>query len=228
MKELFKSLTKFELILWISSVVIVSSAYIISGGGDVLTGLASVIGVTALIFVAKGYVIGQLLCLAFALIYGIISFYFKYYGETITYLGMTAPSALAAVISWLRHPYKESKEVEVASVNKKQIALMCLLTVIVTTVFYFILSALGTTNLFFSTLSIATSFAASYLTFLRSPYYAIAYSLNDLVLIVLWTAATIQSISYLPMIFCFVCFLANDLYGFYNWRRIKKKQSSNI
>ena len=75
---------------------------------------------------------------------------------------------------------------------------MWLLALVVTVLFYFILKALNTANLFFSTLSITTSFVASYLTFLRSPYYAIGYSANDVVLIILWILASVEDISYLP------------------------------
>ena len=62
------------------------------------------------------------------------------------------------------------------------------------------------------------------LTFLRSPYYALAYAANDIVLIVLWVAAAVNDISCLPMIFCFIMFLANDLYGFFNRKRMQKAQ----
>ena len=112
MKNPFRDLTKFEFGLWLSSVIVVSLSYILSGAGDVMTALSSLTGVTALIFVAKGYVIGQVLCLIFSVFYGIVSFFFGYYGEMITYLGMSAPAALMAVISWIRHPYKDSKTVK--------------------------------------------------------------------------------------------------------------------
>ena len=105
---------------------------------------------------------------------------------------------------------------------------MTVLSAITTLVFYYILKALGNANLLFSTISITTSFAASYLTYCRSPYYALAYAANDIVLIVLWVLASLSDISYLPMIFCFVMFLVNDLYGFYNWQRIQKKQNENV
>lgn len=223
----FRDLTKFERCLWLTSVIVVTLSYVLSGAGDILTAISSLVGVTALIFVSKGYVFGQFLCLIFAVFYGIVSFFFGYYGEMITYLGMSAPAALAAVISWMRHPYKGTKEVEVSSVTKKQWFIGAFLTIGATIAFYFILDALGTKNLWFSTLSVTTSIAASYLTFLRSPYYAIGYSLNDIVLIVLWVLASIENVSYVPMIVCFIMFLFNDLYGFYNWKKIKKKQAKN-
>lgn len=224
----FKDLTKFEKCLWITSVVVVIGSFALSDGGDVLTLIASLIGVTALIFVAKGYVLGQVMTVVFAVFYGIISFHFRYYGEMLTYLCMTSPIALATVFEWLRHPYKKSAEVEVKNMTKKQVAVMLFFSVVVTVVFYFILKAMGNANLLFSTISVTTSFLASYMTFMRSPYYAIGYSANDIVLIILWIMASIENISYLPMIACFVMFLANDLYGFINWRKMEKRQKADL
>lgn len=59
-----------------------------------LTLTASVIGATSLIFNAKGNPFGQVLMIVFSILYGIISYSCSYYGEMITYLGMTAPMAL--------------------------------------------------------------------------------------------------------------------------------------
>lgn len=226
LKNLFRDLSIFERILWITSLVVVTVSFLCVPDKDYLTLACSLIGVTALIFVAKGYVIGQILCIVFAVFYGIISFHFKYYGEMITYLGMSAPMAVAATVSWIRHPHKESKSVEIHKLKKYQIALMVALTIIVTTAFYFILNALGTQNIVFSTISVTTSLVAVYLTFMRSPYYAIGYALNDIVLIVLWVLASIENPSYVPMILCFIMFLANDLYGFINWKRMEKAQKT--
>lgn len=71
--------------------------------------MASLVGVTSLIFNAKGNPFGQFLMVVFSLLYGIISFTFAYYGEMITYLGMTMPMAIFALISWLKNPYNGNK-----------------------------------------------------------------------------------------------------------------------
>ncbi|MBQ8551205.1 MAG: nicotinamide mononucleotide transporter [Clostridia bacterium] len=223
-KNPFRDLTKFELLLWLTSVCVIVCSFILSGGGDVLTAIASLIGVTALIFVAKGYVLGQVLTVAFAVFYGIISFFFRYYGEVITYMCMTAPIAVVTVIEWIRHPYKGTKEVQVSRLSKRRVVFMLISALLVTAAFYFILGALGNASLIVSTLSVTTSYIASYLTFCRSPYYALAYAANDIVLIVLWVIATISDSSYLPMVLCFIMFLANDIYGFINWRRMLARQ----
>lgn len=226
-KNPFKNLSKLELALWLCSVIIVTSSFWLSSSQDYLTLLSSLIGVTALIFVAKGYVIGQILTVIFAVFYGIISFHFKYYGEVITYLGMTSPIAILTVISWVKHPYEKTSEVTVNQMTKFQVAVMLGLTIIVTSAFYFILNELSTANLLFSTISVATSFIASYLTFMRSAYYAVGYMANDIVLIMLWVLATIENGAYLPMILCFVMFFINDAYGFLNWQAMRKRQAND-
>ena len=102
---------------------------------------------------------------------------------------------------------------------------MWLLTAIITTVFYFILAYFHTANLLPSTLSVTTSFVAVYLTFRRSPYFALAYAANDIVLIVLWVLASIYDIKYISVVVCFGAFLVNDMYGFVSWRNMKIRQS---
>ena len=224
LKNALRGLSKFELALWIVSVLVVSAAFLLAPNKDYLTLIASLIGVTALIYVAKGYVMGQVLTVIFAIFYGIISFFFRYYGEMITYLFMTSPMAIAAAVSWVRNPYAHSDEVKIASLTRKKLFGLLFLTILVTFAFYLILGALGTTNLLLSTFSVTTSFLASSLTFLRSPYYALAYAANDMVLIGLWIMAACTDISYLPMILCFSMFFINDIYGFINWKRMEKRQ----
>ena len=227
MKNPFRDLTKFELALWAASLAVVTLSFLLSPSTDYLTLIASLIGVTALIFVAKGAVLGQVLTVVFALFYGVISYYFRYYGEMITYLGMTSPIALGAVVSWLRHPYQGTKEVAVHRITKKESLLMLSLCAAVTAAFYFILGALETANLGFSTLSVATSFLASSLTFLRSPFYACAYAANDVVLMALWVLASLADPGYIPMVVCFFMFFLNDSYGFVNWRRMERRQNGS-
>ncbi|MBQ8966188.1 nicotinamide riboside transporter PnuC [Ruminococcus sp.] len=218
--ETIKTLTPFERGLWLTSVIVITGAYLITGNGGGTELAASLIGVTALIFVAKGMAAGQVLTVVFALFYGYISLKARYYGEMLTYLGMTAPIAAAAVVSWLRHPYKGTNVVEVAPLSPKKFTLLTGLALAVTAVSYFALRYLGCASLFFSTVSVFTSFMASGLTFLRSPFYAIGYSANDVVLIVLWCIAARTDPTALPMVFCFIMFLANDIYGFFNWKRL--------
>ena len=219
--------SKSEWLLWGISASLILFSFLLLDRENYMTLLASLIGVTALIFNAKGNPIGQALMILFSIFYGIISYSYAYYGEMITYLGMSMPMAVFALISWLRCPYKGNHaEVEIGSVKGAEQVLMWALTAAVTTGFYFVLKYLNTANLFFSTISVTTSFLAVYLTFRRSPYYAIGYAANDVVLIILWTMAAVEKPQYLSVVVCFLAFLANDIYGFINWQKMGKRQSA--
>ena len=228
MRNPFRDLTTFERGLYVVSLVLVTGSFLFSAPRDVLNLIASLIGVTALIFVAKGYVIGQVLVVVFSAFYGVISFWFQYYGEVITYLCMTTPIAIASAVSWFRHPFQETREVEIHRMTRRQWSVMLALAAGVTVVFYFILGALGTARLVFSTFSVTTSFLAAWLTMMRSPLYAVGYAANDLVLILLWVLAALEDPSSLPMVACFLAFFLNDSYGFINWRRMERRQKETV
>lgn len=226
-KGMCRYFSKGELLLWALSAVTITISFLLFDRTNYLTLIASLIGVTSLIFNAKGNPFGQLLMVIFSVLYGIISCSFSYYGEMITYMGMTGPMAFFALVSWLRNPYKGKKsQVKVNSINRKEAWFTVLLTAAVTAVFYFILKYFETANLFFSTVSVTTSFAAVYLTFRRSPYFALIYALNDIVLIILWVYASLSDITYLSVVICFIMFLVNDIYGFVSWLKMEKKQNS--
>lgn len=216
-KSLLFYFSKGEIMLWCLSIMLIIISFLVFDRENYLTLTASVVGATALIFNAKGNPAGQLLIVVFSILYGIISFTFAYYGEMITYLGMTAPMAVFAFLSWLRNPYGGNRaEVKVNRLKEREPVFMLALTAVITFIFYFILK-------FFA---VTTSFLAVYLTFRRSAYFALAYAANDIVLIVLWTLAVLSDISYLSVIVCFIMFLVNDMYGYISWTKMQKRQAS--
>lgn len=220
--------SKVEIVLWLFSALLIIISFCMFDRENYLTLAASLIGVTSLIFNAKGNPFGQVLMVLFSILYGIISYGFSYYGEMITYIGMTMPMAIVALVSWLKNPYKDNRaEVKVNRIGKKDVLLMCAFAIAVTVLFYFVLKYFNTANIVPSTLSVTTSFVAVYLTFKRSPYFALAYAANDIVLIVLWVIASIYNVRYVSVVVCFAAFLANDLYGFISWRRMGKRQKEN-
>lgn len=187
--------------------------------------VAAMVGVTSLVFAAKGNVWAQILMIVFSILYGIISFRFRYWGEMITYLGMSMPMAIWSAITWIKNPSKENgNEVAIRNLNWKHSVLLVTVGAIVTGGFYFVLQSLNTPNIVFSTISVTTSFLAASLTMLRSSYYALGYASNDIVLIVLWVLASIENPAYIPVIVNFAIFFFNDMYGFICLRKRELKQ----
>ncbi len=168
-------------------------------------------GVTSLILAAKGNVWAQFLMILFSVLYGVISFRFRYWGEMMTYLGMSLPMAVWSAIRRL---------------EKRRALLVAGLSVLVTGAFYFVLRWFRTPNLAFSTVSVTTGLLAAALTMLRSSYYALGYAANDLVLIVLWSLAAMKDPAYAPVVVNFAIFFLNDLYGFVSWRKRERLQTA--
>lgn len=221
-----KYFSKAEIVLWSVSAALIVVAFCAFDRENYLTLAASLIGVTSLIFNAKGNPFGQLLMVVFSLLYGIISYGFAYYGEMVTYIGMTLPMAVFALVTWLKNPYKGNRaQVKVNSIGKKEILFMCWIALVITVIFYFILKHFNTANLIPSTVSVTTSFVAAYLTFRRSPLFALAYASNDIVLIIMWIMASVCDIRYISVVVCFAAFFVNDIYGYISWQKMKRKQS---
>ena len=219
MSNPIKSLTKKEWILWMGSLAIVILSNLLSTDIDGLTLVSACVGITSLIFAAKGNVWAQILMVVFSLLYGLISWQFRYWGEMITYIGMTMPMAVWSTITWIKNPSESGQEVAIQKLTRKHVSGIAAAGVIVTAVFYMILKALDTPNILFSTISITTSFLAASLTMLRSSYYALGYASNDIILIVMWVLASIENPAYIPVVVNFIIFFFNDMYGFVSWKR---------
>ena len=228
MKKIMSYFSQFEKIFLLTSTILIITVNLLFGGKSLFETTSSIIGVTSVLLCAKGNPIGHGLGIIFSLMYGYIAFTFKYYGEMITYLGMTAPMGAYALISWLKNPYDgKISEVKIKKATKSELLLLIPLTAIVTLLFYFVLKYLGTSSLLISTFSVSTSFAAVYLCAKRSPLYALAYALNDVVLIILWIIASVSDTSYVSIVVCFLIFLVNDIYGYCNWLKMARNQSDN-
>ena len=225
--DFIRRLTAFERRLWFTSVVLILLLHIFQPDQTLFQLCASLVGVTSLVFMAKGDVFGQWPAVIFCCIYALISWQFRYYGELLTYMLMSLPIAVLSIVEWMKNPYAEN-EVKVAHLKKNHWIVLGLCTVLVTFVFYFILKYFNTPNLIVSTVSIATSFMAGSLMMLRSPYYALAYCCNDVVLVTLWVLASMVSLENLSMVLCFSIFLVNDVYAYYNWKRMRKRQDESI
>lgn len=226
MNNAIKTLTKREWSIWLGSIIIVLISNLATKDFDLLTLVAALTGVTSLIFAAKGNVWGQVLMILFSILYGIISFRFRYWGEMMTYLGMTLPMAVWSTITWIENSSENNgNEVQIQSLSKKHIVALCISGIIVTAVFYYILKSFNTPNIIFSTISIITSFIAASLTMLRSSYYAVWYAANDIVLIILWVLASLKDPAYIPVVVNFSIFFMNDMYGFMSWKQRELEQA---
>ena len=224
----FKGMKLHEYLLLSISIISIIVSFILIDQKDYLTLFTAIVGMFMAVFIARANFWGQIFSVFNVGLYAATAYLSRYYGELIIAICLYFPLTLGAIISWFRHPYKESNQIQIVKLGYKNVLIDLLITAIMTTVSFFIMQALDTPNLPVSTLSVAISTAAGYLIIKRSPYYALIYAINDLVLIVLWGMASIDAHQYLPLTISFVGFFASDTYGFVNWLRIRSKQKREI
>ena len=214
-----------EWILWILTVGPVLAVFLLIPNPDWLTLFSSVIGITSILFIAKGWVLGEFLTAVFTGFYGAVSAVNGFYGEVLSAFGIALPLSVLSIIAWIRHPFSNSGEVEVGErISKKQIVLILTLTPLIAVSFLYILRAFGTVNAEIGAVSVSLNSAAAFMKIARNPYFPLVYGVNDLVLITLWVLASLSDSANLPMVACFLGFLVSDLYAWISWRKMKARQ----
>ncbi|MGN1337542.1 MAG: nicotinamide riboside transporter PnuC [Candidatus Coprovivens sp.] len=225
MKKLFKGWTKFEIIFLIVSLSAITICFLFNEDKNVLSLVTSLLGVIVVLTGAKGLLVSPFINIFYNILYIIISISQRYYGEVLIYIFLMMPLHITTIISWLKNKSnKDSNVVSVNKLNRKEYMVLGLVTVLVTFMFYFILKLLDTNELIISTISLTASLVASYLMLRRSSNYAIAFVINDIILITLWGIACVNDIALLPMVVTFMVFFVNDIYGFISWKKREKEQ----
>lgn len=220
---MLKNWTKFEKIfLFIGTIFAFLLTYVFKGTLIDL-GYTLLYFWTALLL-AKGKYSCYIIGIISTFFYASVSLSNSYYGEVIIAMCCTLPLMIIGLINWLRHQ-DNTNTVIVKEITKKELTLVLLSQIILFFGYYFLLKVFNTSNLIVSTISIVASVIATYLTARRSEYGFIGFIINDIVLIILWTIPLINGdTSIIPILLCPVLLLINDIYGVYNWKRIKDKQ----
>ena len=222
---MLKDWNKLEKTLLFGSIILVSLIAIIFKS-DLLTTICSIEGIITALLLAKGKNLGQIFGVIITILYSIVSFRNKFYGEVIIYIVLMLPMYIIGIISWARHQNKKTNTVDVNKIDSKEWFLVFITSVIVFIGIYFLLKSFNTNELIVSTISVVASLFAVYLQIRRSRFSFSFYIINDLILIVLWGIPVILgNLLILPMVFNPTINLINDSYGVYNWKKLEKRQS---
>lgn len=177
------------------------------------------------LFLAKGKNLGQVFGLLITILYSIVSFKNKYYGEVMIYIIIMLPMYIIGIFSWIKHKNKETDSVEINQISKKEWILVTIVFIAIFVVIYYLLKAFNTNELIVSTISVLASLFAVYLQIRRSRFSFGFYMINDIILIVLWGIPVIKgNMILLPMVLNPIINFINDCYGFYNWKKLEKEQ----
>lgn len=226
MKKVLKYFTPFEWCLMLVGLATVTLGFVLGEDKSALAFAASFIGIFMLLLNAKGSLWGQIIAIVYGILYGTHAYMQHYYGEMLIYFFFMLPMYVFTLFSWKKN--KQKGEVKVNKISAKEFLIGGSALAVATVGFYFLLVALKADNALLSTFPIITCVSASYLLFRRSEYYALAFILNDVFMIVLWSIKLFtEGTAVLPSVLCFIIFLVSDTYSFILWKMRKRKQSES-
>ena len=194
---------------------------------SLISAITGLFGLSCVMFTAKGKVLGIFLTWGMIVFYSILSYKNKYYGEVFINIFMMFPMTIISLVAWLKNLGKDYV-VKVNSITKKEIIIVGSVAAAAFVVFYFVLRALGTSQLIFSTISIVTSVLATYFQSRRSKYGFLSFLFNDVVLCVLWLLATLKDVKNISMLTAVALYVLCDIYGFISWGVMQKRQKKEI
>ncbi len=220
---MLKNWTRFEKIFLILGTLSAVVLTILFNGTPIDLGYTLLYFWTA-ILLAKGKYACYIIGIISTFFYAYVSFTNHYYGEVIISMCCTLPLMIVGLVNWLKHQ-DDSDTVVIKDISKKEIIIVLLSQAILFTGYYYLLKVFNTNNVLVSTFSIVASLIATYLTARRSENGFIGFIINDIILIVLWSIPVFTGdLTIIPVVLCPILLLINDIYGVYNWKKIKSEQ----
>ncbi len=228
-KEFLKKFTIANYIYLACAYIIIILGFIISDDKNILSLIASLMGVTAFLMSAKGFTIAPILSSIYYILYASLALTQKFYGEAIVNGLISLPLSVFAIVTWFRNKNKsENTNVSVNEISKKEYLYLFLALPVVYVGMFFLLKALDTNQLIINSISTLCCICAGYLLVRRSPFYSLAYICADVVVITLWSVTIMnEGLAYLPTLLSVCCFFVNDIYGLYSWQKRRKIQKES-
>lgn len=224
MLNFFKKFTLFEKLLLVISIIVLLATGIIFNS-SIVTIICTVLFVLAIMLIAKGNYLGQIIGIVVTILYSYISYKNRYYGEIIINIGIVLPLYILGIISWIKHENKETKTVKINQIRFKEWLIALVLSIGVYFGIYYLLKSQNTNLLIVSTLSVVASLFGMYLNVRRSSYSFLLFIINDIILIFLWGIPSFNGdYTLVPLFINPIINLFNDSYGLYNWKKNEKLQ----
>ena len=223
-KKYFSDWNSFEkLYLFFGYVIAITTTIVFKG--RLISALYTMTYITNALLTAKGKVESYIFGFTGIIFYGIISFNQRYYGELIILIFMSLPLMIMGVLEWLKNRDNKSDNIIISTLSKKEIVLAFLSQVLLFGIYYIILKSFNTSEPIIGSLSIVMSLLALYFGARRSEISYFCYLANDVVIITLWLIPILNGDkAILSVLIGPLLLTINDVYGIYNWRRLKRLQ----
>ena len=197
--KIFGKWNLFEILLLVIGLGGIVACFFVSTEKNYLSLFVSIVGVVSVMFTAKKLQFAPVISIGYNILYAIVAYSQRFYGEVMVYLCVLLPLSIMTLIGWLKSKANEDATINPKKIGKEEIIILSVLILPIAIGMYFLLNALNTPNLIVCTISFVTALYASYLLFRKNAFYAVIYTINSIFVIILWTITTIeQGVQFLP------------------------------
>lgn len=225
MKKLFEGWTPFEIVLFLSGQIVTFVIGIINRSNPFAL-IAGAFNICNAILSAKGRVANYYFGIIGNLIYSIISFQNRYYSEVITNFLIVMPISFYGLYNWIKRRREgKEEEVKIATLSTKEILIPILSQIVLAVPYYYMLKYFNTDMLVISTFSMIATILAFYFMAKASEIFYVFFILSAVPKIAFWIVPLFHGDTRnIPLLISNIVYLVNDIYGLYNWLKMKKEQ----
>ena len=211
--------------LWLLAFTAVNT-YLFFAWHDSWIGLtASLTGMLCVVLTAKARISSFYFGLVNILTYSYVAYKSAYYGDVMLNMLYFLPMTFVGIYFWKKNVKKDkkSKTVVVKSLSWKNKAYWLVLSLIVVFVYGMFLRWLNGTLPFVDSVTTIFSIVATIMLTKRLTDQWFYWILVDVWSVFMWVFIFLRDGNEISMLVMWSAFLVNAVYGYYNWRKMKKK-----
>lgn len=185
--------------------------------------ISAITGVACVVCTGKGKLSAYIFGTVNVLLYALISFQAKYYGEVMLNLLYYFPMEFYGFYVWKKHMNEETHEVEKRSMSPKGLVLMLLLTAAATVAYGTFLKMIGGSLSYVDALSTVVSVVAMIFSVKMYAEQWILWIIVDVVTVFMWIMAFAKGNDSIATLLMWIIYLGNAIIMYLKWRREAKE-----
>ncbi|MBR9705788.1 nicotinamide mononucleotide transporter [Candidatus Pacearchaeota archaeon] len=226
-KNYFKDWTLYEK-SWLIIFTIIN-LYLFYVWHDTLIGLtASLTGMVCVILTAKGKISSFYFGLINILTYSYVAYQSAYYGDVMLNMLYFLPMTFFGIYFWSKNMNKkQNKNVKVKSQTWKQRITWFSIAIVALLVYGLILKIINGTLPFIDSATTIFSIIAAIMLNKRLTEQWIYWIIVDILSVIMWLYIFMRGETDISMLVMWSAYLVNAVYGYYNWKKLEKRQRGN-
>ena len=220
-KEEFLGWKTWE-VLWLAFACITIFALSVYWKDTVMGIISATTGVVCVVCTGKGKLSAYIFGMVNTLLYAIIAYKAKYYGEVMLNAMYYFPMQFYGIYVWSRHMNAETHEVEKKEMKRKGRLLLSLGVVGATIIYGFILKLLGGKLPFVDALSTVVSVAAMIVSIKMYAEQWMLWIVVDVVTVIMWAIAFAQGNDSIATLLMWIVYLCNAVVMYVKWTKEAK------